>query len=63
MRDYYPLTFEKACFAKFLVLQKGWSTTKTALRLQLNPGSVSRAVHGVRFPEAPPLDPDKHGEN
>lgn len=56
----YPLTARKASFAKFLVLERGWSQTKAALRLQLNVGSVSRAVNGIRHPEAPPLDPDQY---
>jgi predicted transcriptional regulator len=60
MRTQYPLTPEKASFAKYLVLKLGWSQTKAALRLQLNQGSVSRAVHGVRHPDVPPIDPDTY---
>lgn len=60
MRTQYPLTREKASFAKYLVLNLGWSQTKAALRLQLNQGSVSRAVHGVCHPDVLPRDPDAY---
>lgn len=60
MRTQYPLTALKASFAKYLVSVRGWSQTKTALRLELNQGSVSRAVNGIRWPEVPPIDPDTY---
>jgi hypothetical protein len=58
MRTQYPLTPIKASHAKFLVLVRGWSQTKAAIRLELNQGSVWRAVNGKRHPDVPPLDPD-----
>ena len=60
MRTQYPLTRLKAQFAKFLVVKRGWSQTKAAIRLELNQGSVSRAVNGIRHSDAPPLDPDNY---
>jgi predicted transcriptional regulator len=60
MKTQFPLTPLKASFAKHLVMERGWSQTKAAIRLELNQGSVSRAVNGVRHPNVPPIDPDTY---
>jgi hypothetical protein len=60
MKTQFPLTPQKASFAKYLVMVRGWSQTKAAIRLELNQGSVSRAVNGVRHPDVPPIDPDNY---
>jgi hypothetical protein len=60
MRTQFPLTPLKASFAKYLVNVNGWSQTKTAIHLELNQGSVSRAINGVRHPNAPPIDPSTY---
>lgn len=63
MKTQFPLTPLKASFAKYLVSINGWSQTKTAIHLELNQGSVSRAVNGVRHPNVPPIDPTTYKSN
>lgn len=57
-KERFPLTYKKACQAKYLVQVAKWPMTKVALALKLNVGSVSRAINGVRHPDAVPIPPD-----
>jgi hypothetical protein len=57
-KERFPLTYKKACEAKYLYEVQKWPMTKVALALKLNVGSVSRAVHGIRHPDAVPVAPD-----
>jgi hypothetical protein len=51
----YPCDFAKACHALWGVQVKGWTQTKTAIKVGLNVGTVSHVVRGNRFPTAFPI--------
>jgi predicted transcriptional regulator len=53
----FPLTFQKASYAKYLVGVESMTQTQAAIMLELNQGSVSHVIHGRRFPFAPPVAP------
>lgn len=59
-RDFFPCTFEKACNVLWAVQVLRWSQTKTAIKLELNSGTVCHVVHGRRFPNARPLPFQHH---
>jgi hypothetical protein len=58
----YPLTFEKACHAKWFVFVKGMSQTGAAIKIKVNVGSISRVVRGLVYPDAKPRPPKEDNE-
>ena len=57
MRTSYPCDYIKACHCLWAVRVAKWTLTQTAIFLELNVGTVSYVVRGLRFPDARPLPP------
>ncbi|WP_159711545.1 hypothetical protein [Geminicoccus flavidas] len=56
-RSSFPLTQEKAGYARYCVFNLGLSQTETAIIVKLNQGTVCHVVHGRRFPDVPATRP------